>query len=137
MMGWPRIGQTDRRSPSEAIAEIQEAQLYPATLNEIRLAAQKYGVLHAYHRSLSDIDNDFYFRIGLLSRPLPDESTRRKLEANVRQLLASERPVVTEVGISDLYVASYNDDTLPRSSTRVWSVSSLRERSDVLNFLCE
>lgn len=134
LMGWPRLGQSEGQSSSAAIAGIEEAQLYPSTLNEIRLAAQQYGILHAYHRDPLDVDNDFYFRIGLLNPPVLAASTRRKLEVNVRQLLGTEHPAAIEVGLSDLYVASYDDDALPKSSTRVWPVASLRRRRDVSVF---
>lgn len=135
VMGWPRTGHPEEQSPTATMAGIQEARLYPGTLNEIRLAAQAYGILHAYHRDPSDVDNDFYFRIGLLSPPRLDESTRQKLEADVRHVLCSERPAVNEVGLSDLYVASYEDDTLPQNSTRVSSIASLRQRTDVSSIL--
>jgi hypothetical protein len=134
VLGWPRTAQPNAQSLPAPVG-IQDAQFYPRTLNEIRLAAQEFGILHAYHRDPSDVDNDFYFRIGLLSPPRVNELKRRKLEANVQHALCNERPAVSEVALSDLYIASYVDDTLPQNSTRILSIASLRHRADMSSIL--
>jgi len=100
--------------------------MYPMTLNTLRSTAQEYGILHNYHRDPLDVDNDFYFRIGLPMPPGLSESTRRNVETRVRDSLSSGPPVLFDVNVSDLYVASYEDDTLPVGSTRVRSVPSIQ-----------
>jgi hypothetical protein len=103
VMGWP----------------IQD-RLYPDTLHTLRQAAQPYNILHAYHRDPSDFDNDFYFRIGFVDRTAPGP------EQDVREILAGADPVILEVTASDLCVASYIDDALPRESTIAWPIDDAR-----------
>ena len=128
VIGWPGM----ERTPGLAKAdELHESRLHSNVLNEIRLAAQAYGILHAYHQHPSDVDNDLYFRIGLLDSPQLLESTRHQVEADMRQFLGRERPVITQVGLSDLYLASYENDSLPQVSTKVWPIAGLELRDDL------
>jgi len=137
VMGWPQMGQTAQQSRFAETHTPYQPQFYPSTLNEIRLEAQAYGILHAYHREPSDVDNDFYFRIGVLNSPQLAVSTQCKLEADLRRLLATEDPTIIDVGLSDLYVASYDDDTLPLISTRAWSLARFEPGGDLLRVLYE
>jgi hypothetical protein len=47
VMGWPRIGRPSMQLPTAAIAKTEEGWLYPRTLDEIRLTAEEYGILHS------------------------------------------------------------------------------------------
>ena len=124
MMGWPIRGKPFPRPPATSSALVREAKLYPLTLDVIRHAAQAYGVLHAYHRGLTDVDNDLFFRIGLLvDQPSLSEKGRDVLEAKAREFLSIQPPLVLDIGLEQLSVALYEEDTLPRSSTRVWSLA--------------
>jgi hypothetical protein len=90
----------------------------------VRRAAQAYGVLHAYHRALTDIDNDLFFRIGLLvDRTSLTERVRDTLESEVRQFLSMQPPLILDIRLDQVSVALYEEDTLPPSSTRVWSLA--------------
>jgi hypothetical protein len=101
-----------------------EANLYPLTLDVIRHAAQAYGVLHAYHRERTDVDNDLFFRIGLLIDQLSlPEKVGATLEAEARRFLSIQPPLVLDIHLEQVSVALYEEDTLPRSSTRVWSLA--------------
>ena len=137
VMGWPQLGQTEEQRQVAEAHKTRQSLSYPNTLNKIRLEAQAYGILHAYHRNPSDVDNDFYFRLGVLNSPQSAASTHRKLEADLRQFLATEGPLIADVGLSDLYVASYDDDTLPRISTRAWPLTEFEPGCDLLRVLYE
>lgn len=124
MMGWPIRGKPLPRPPGTPSALVQEAKLYPLTLDVIRRDAQAYGVLHAYHRGLTDVDNDLFFRIGLvINQPSLSEQTRNRLEAEARQFLSVQPPLVLDIHLEQVSVALYQEDTLPRSTTRVWSLA--------------
>jgi len=124
MMGWPIRGKPFPRPPETPSALVQEAKLYPLTLEVIRHAAQAYGVLHAYHRELTDVDNDLFFRIGLLiDQTSLSEKGRDKLEAEARRSLSIQPPLVLDIHLDQVSVALYEEDTLPRASTRVWSLA--------------
>jgi hypothetical protein len=124
VMGWPIRGKPFQQPPATPSAWVQEARLYPLTLDVVRHAAQAYGVLHAYHRAPTDVDNDLFFRIGLLVEQTSlTESLRDTLEAEVRQFLSMQPPLILDIRLEQVSVALYEEDTLPASSTRVWSLA--------------
>jgi hypothetical protein len=123
MMGWPIRGNPSLVTPATPCAWVQEARLYPLTLDVIRHAAQGFGVLHSYHRELNDVDNDLFFRIGLVDPKSLTEQARRALEGEVRQFLSKQVPLVLDLRLDDIFVAVYEDDTLPPSSTQVWPLT--------------
>ena len=123
MMGWPIRGKPFSLPPGTPSALVGEAKFYPLTLNVIRHAAQAHGVLHAYHRELTDVDNDLFFRIGLLSDQTSlSEQARATLETEARRFLSIQPPLILEIHLEQVSVAVYEEDTLPRSSTRLWSL---------------
>jgi hypothetical protein len=124
VMGWPVRGKPFQQPPATPSAWVQEAKLYPLTLDVMRHAAQVHGILHTYHRALTDVDNDLYFRIGLLVDQTPlTERARDTLETEARQLLSTQPPLILDIPLEQVAVALYEEDTLPRSSTRVWSLA--------------
>lgn len=103
---------------------------YPQTLDAIRRGAREFGVLHAYHRSEADRDNDLFFRIGLIDRSAVPEDAVRDLELRVRRHMSRQPAPILQIGLDDLAVAAYRDDRLPLGSTEVWPLAdpSLGER---------
>jgi hypothetical protein len=124
VMGWPIRGKPSQQPPATPSAWVQEARLYPLTLDAMRHAAQAYGVLHAYHRALTDVDNDLFFRIGLLvDQTSLTERVRDTLQTEVRQFLSMQPPLILDISLEQVSVALYEEDALPLSSTRVWSLT--------------
>ena len=123
VMGWPVRGEPLPAPPATPAAGTHEARIYPPTLDLIRHAAQSFGVLHGYHRAITDVDNDLFFRIGLIDPKATTPPTTSALEIQVRQLLSAQRPLVIEIRLEDIYIAAYDDDRLPVSSTRTWSLA--------------
>jgi hypothetical protein len=124
MMGWPIRGQPFRQPPATPAALVQEGELYPLTLDTVRHAAQVYGILHAYHRTLTDLDNDLFFRIGLLvDQASLSERVRDTMETEARQFLSKQPPLILNIRLEQVSVVLYEEDTLPKSSTRVWSLA--------------
>jgi hypothetical protein len=124
VMGWPVRGKPFQQPPTTPPAWVQEARLYPLTLDVMRHAAQAYGILHGYHRALTDVDNDLFFRIGLLvDQTSVTERVRDTLEAEVRQFLSRQPPLILDICLEHVSVALYEEDALPPSSTRVWSLA--------------
>jgi hypothetical protein len=122
LMGWPLRGQPLEAEPVTPAAWAQEARIYPPTLDTIRHAAQAFGILHGYHRTMTDTDNDLFFRIGLIDSTL-NAATQRTAEVHLREALSTRRPLVAEVGLGDLCIATYEDERLPLESTQAWSVT--------------
>jgi hypothetical protein len=124
VMGWPIRGKPFQQRPGTPSDRDQEAKLYPLTLDVLRRAAQAYGVLHAYHRGLADVDNDLFFRIGLfIDQPSLTVRLRDTLESEVRQFLSIQPPLVLEIRLEQVSIALYEDPTLPCATTRVWSLA--------------
>jgi len=112
LIGWPC--RTDSRGIPRS---------YPPTLDTIRRRAKRFGILHSYHRSDTDLDNDFFFRIGLVDRDAVSDAAVTTLEQRVRRYLSGHAPLLLPVGMDDLRVAAYRDERLPVDSTEVRSVS--------------
>lgn len=125
MMGWPIRGRPWETAPTKPHEFVQEGRVYPLNLDEIRYAAQRYGVLHSYHKTSTTVDNDLFFRIGLL-RSAPDEEAARALSEEVREHLSNMAPVIIEVALENLYLAAYENTELPADTTRVWSLADNR-----------
>jgi len=117
LMGWPLRGLPFFKPPGSIQECFWETRIYPQTLDEIRLAAQGFNILHNYHPNLTDVDNDFYFRIGLIPANSLDEISKKKLEGELRRYLSEVGPIVINISADDLYVVSYEDPTLPIDST--------------------
>ena len=132
MMGWPLRGNPFQLPPTTPCGWVQEASLYPRTLDIMRHAAQNFGVLHAYHRRLNDVDNDLFFRIGLVDPKSLTEHMVAVLEGEVRQFLSEQPPLVLEIRLDEIFVAIYEDDTLPWSSTHVWPLTDPRLSQDFI-----
>jgi hypothetical protein len=125
VMGWPIRRKPFQKPPTTLPSFVQEvARLYPLTLDAVRRGAQAYGVLHAYHRAPTDVDNDLFFRIGrLIEQTSLTEQLRDTLESEVRQFLSRQPPLILDIRLEQVSIALYEEDTLSRSSTRVWSLA--------------
>lgn len=118
LIGWP-VQPLPFGAPQSRL--FVERDRYPDSLNELRSSAQVYNVLHAYHASAGDTDNDLYLRLGLIdnARQL-DVATRAALQHGLRAYLSEREPVISTLGLNELNVVCYQHDTLPRSSSRCW-----------------
>jgi hypothetical protein len=113
VIGWPIRGEPSLLPRSTAAAIAQEARIYPATLDAIRHAAQQFGILHRWHRTLTDVDNDLFFRIGMIDSKSLTPAATRMLESQARDYLSSQPPLVIEIPLDDISIAAYEDDRLP------------------------
>ena len=131
VMGWPLRGQPMKKPPVAPHEWAQESRLYPSTLDEIRHAAQKSGILHGYHKSRTAVDHDLFFRIGLIDTQAVPPNTIGPLVQQMRAKLSGTLPpVIAQVTPHDLFIAAYEDDKLPLQTTRVWSVADNKVTGD-------
>jgi hypothetical protein len=137
LMGWPIQGQPFGDGRTDVVTLIHESRIYPTVLDNLRRAGQNFNILHAYHRLLTDIDNDFYFRIGLIYNSPLNPLQQQKVENAIRQFLSAIKPIVLEVTERNVYIASYEDETLPLTSTKVWPVSNTKVTADFIGSLYE
>jgi hypothetical protein len=117
IMGWPIHIKSQRIAFSFTNELFSETQLYPKTLDNLRRTAQDFNILHAYHREPTAVDNDFYFRIGMLRDPAALRiDVVNDVSHRVREYLSRRSPVVVEIRHSDLYVVTYRDERLPKGT---------------------
>ncbi len=126
MVGWPIRGKPLTIAEFNKFNLLQEEQIYPNILHETRQAVQNFNILHAYHQKLTDIDNDFYMRIGLIHQLPPDHASLKEVEATLRECISTVEPIIIEITLSDIYVVSYQDETLPLASTQAWPLDDAK-----------
>src|SRR2546421_3528785 len=85
VIGWPIHIEALELDGTNTLRSGREEYNYPNILEEIRRSLQRFNVLHTYHRVDTDIDNDFYFRIGLVPDLPLDDPCRERVEASIRQ----------------------------------------------------
>jgi hypothetical protein len=125
-MGWP-VSQVVSTEQSQIVS------LYPNTLDRIRRAAERFHIRHAYHQKSSDIDNDFFFRIGLIKQPEKlNFNEKALLESRVREYARTRPPLLVKVQLRDLSVAVYDDETLPPDTTQAFSLTDSRINGNFL-----
>jgi hypothetical protein len=130
MMGWPLRRNACAASQAGHARLAKEPATYPPTLDRIRQDAQNFGILHSYHRTPTDHDNDLFFRIGSVEPTALTANSINALESQARHALAMRQPVVVNIGFDDLFVVAYEDVRLPRSSTRAWPLTDPRVTGD-------
>jgi hypothetical protein len=110
LIGWPVLTEWDGRESPHATAR------YPNTLHAIRQTLQRYNILHTYHRTATDVNNDFYLRIGIIAGPVSRESVG-EVEHAMRRDLAHAASIIIDVALEHIGVAAYTDASMPLSTT--------------------
>jgi len=95
LMGWPLV--TIKRGSSEM------------PLNDLRRSMNKAGIMHRYHQSMTDNDNDLYLVIGHHEGSPANETAAAV--SKVRSYLA-EHPVEIDLGIEQVTVVVSESRTL-------------------------
>lgn len=135
MLGWPIRGVPLRSPPTSIPEQLQEGRLYPLVLDQLRQAAQSFNILHTYHRQPTDVDNDFYFRIGLLNPDSLSSEAQHNLETVVRKFLSRLPPLIVEVSEAEVAIATYTDERLPVDSTQIIPLETFNLTSDQIRSL--
>jgi hypothetical protein len=119
VIGWPVHARDGRPSTRKL----------PLTLEELRRSAQKFNVLHRWHREPADVDNDLYLRLGVLGGELA-ESQRELVEQEMRRTLGESPPLTVRIGPYDLAVVAYpaGEETLPVGRCEVVRLTDPRLR---------
>jgi len=128
LIGWPTLRQLERGASKASGRQLEARQLsgdvdarlteYPTYLADIRRLAENFGILHQYHGSPAELDNDFYLRLGVLRMAIEPNRTRM-VEERLRHTLASWPPTLISVELSSLHVIAYEDEQLPSASSSI------------------
>lgn len=101
-MGWP----SDRSS----------------VIDEFRHTFNQINALHKWHKTDSDIDNDFFFVLGRVNRESISDAAIAKTEEKIRQMMANSDPITVNVDHSTLSIVCYSDTQLPLSTSHVHTI---------------
>jgi hypothetical protein len=131
VIGWPV--RAERRADEQLFAGIaprhREEADCPAILEDLRRSFQRFNVLHRWHQTPADADDDLYIRLGLFEGEL-HTSERSSIEDEIRRALSESPPLIVQLTVSDLAVVSYpaDDETLPEARSKVFQLTDPRLR---------
>jgi hypothetical protein len=137
LMGWPIRGKPVENASLDVLDFVHENRIYPNSLDEIRQALKVFGFFHNYYKKPEDVDNDFYFRIGLFDNELIPESKQTEIELNIRQFICHLPPIIIEINLPDLYLASCNSETFLFDSTIALPISKADITMELINSIYE
>lgn len=99
------------------------------SLDALRRAFNRFGILHKYHQPHGGIDNDFFMVIGKLRGDL---TAPAGVVTSIRAELGAGDPVHVSLSASDIALVAYADEELPvTSSVRMSMDEALRDMTRV------
>lgn len=111
VMGWPSAAANGHR-----------------LLDEYRRKFNRVNVLHKWHRTPSEIDDDFYLVLGRVQR-IKDEGKERLVDV-MREYLSARAFTKVTLGRKNLSIIGYLDPQLPRSTSCIYSLLDNNLTSD-------
>jgi hypothetical protein len=105
-MGWPEQGSH-----------------YPPTLHELRWSLNAANVLHKYHSSPADFDNDFFFVLGRINRAKASELDIQVAQEKMRIYFEKQKGYSVTIDSNSLRVVAYNDTKLPWGGCQVFTLA--------------
>lgn len=118
LIGWPALTASDN---------------YP--LANLRRSFEYFGLLHKWHQTSQDVDNDCYFVLGHIHPDVSKKSTVTETLLTMRDYLASLTPFNLVLARDDLSFVNYSDITLPHASTRCLGLSDAVRDPDKLMYI--
>ena len=110
-MGWPCLG-----------------NLYPLSLDRLRRSLNSAGVLHKYHATANDIDNDFFFVLGKINQSKVDENSLYKTQEIMRTFLMKNYDLSIPINRENMSIIAYADSMLPIDTSRVYKLDAAETR---------
>lgn len=101
---------------------------YPNSLDNLRRRFQDFNVLHRYHKSPNDIDNDYYFVIGRIDRASEEHTFVQEVEESIRDSLSKIQPLVISIEKGQCSIVNYTDTRLPLITTSSFLLSDMNEQ---------
>jgi len=117
-MGWPRDGKD-----------------YPPALNRLRRAFNSANILHKYHRTADDTDNDFYFVLGNVILEKTSKPALRSTHERMIEFLSCRDSLTVNVAREHLRVIAYTDPRVPPDTTRSYTLDEAEEQLEEIKSL--
>jgi hypothetical protein len=101
-------------------------QNYSVTLaiDNLRRQLQQFNLLHKYHETPDDVDNDFYLRLGTIKADLT-LSEREAIAIEIRNLLEAQAALSIPIQLENLAFVQYQDLALTPNTTRVIPINEI------------
>ncbi len=93
-------------------------------VDDLRRNLQQFNLLHKYHTTPKDIDNDFYLRLGTINAKLSAEEIEA-IFTDIRNLLATQPALYIPITLNDFAFAQYQDLTLPTATTKIFPIAKI------------
>ena len=90
-------------------------------IDNLRRNFQQFNLLHKYHGTPGDIDNDFYLRLGTINHPLTLEE-RQAIAISIQNLMETQPPIYVSINPENLAFAQYQDLSLTPARTKIVSI---------------
>ncbi len=117
-MGWPRDGKG-----------------YPPVLNRLRRAFSSANILHKYHRTADDTDNDFYFVLGNVILEKTSKPALQSTHERMIEFLSCRDSLTVNVAREYLRVIAYTDPRVPPDTTRSYTLDEAEEKLEEIKSL--
>lgn len=100
------------------------------SLHQLRYQFQRHNILHKYHKTDGDIDNDLYFAVGRVSPNIVNTAIKRQGEECLRTYLASIEPITIPLTHEDISIVFYRSDlfVVTRSKRQAGVANKLRRQ---------
>jgi hypothetical protein len=105
---------------------------YPLTLDKLRRSFNSANVLHKYHSSPTDIDNDFFFVLGRINRAKLNDLSIQVAQEAIRRHFEQQEPVYITIGRENLSFVAYNNTKLPWGECQVFTLPEAKSNTDQL-----
>ena len=93
-------------------------------VDDLRRQLQQFNLLHKYHTTPKDIDNDFYLRLGTINAKLTSAEIQA-ISIEIRNLLEAQPALYIPITINDLAFAQYQDLTLATETTKIFPIAKI------------
>lgn len=103
---------------------------YLNSLHELRRSFQAAKVLHKYHGSPNDVDNDFFFAVGKFARERIDNIVLQQLCGKMRHFLSSTHTEPVEISRDCLRVVAYANAELPPRTSCAYTLDEAEAKID-------
>ena len=98
---------------------------YP--LDRFRRSFQKINILHKFHKTKTDKDDDFFFVLGRVDRCDGDEFHIQKTEEILRTYMAGIQPFDLTLNLENLFVVGFLDTQLPIATSRPFTIKEVMQ----------
>jgi hypothetical protein len=100
---------------------------FSENLDHLRRAFNQYNVLHKYHRTANDVDNDLFLVLGKVEPGTVKNVSPEAVSEVVRSRIAAIEPVYLDITPEDLSLVAYLDDELPVETSVNIALSNARD----------